>query len=91
MEFQQETKLEMILSEIDVSKLTNKLRKPSGLKGPKGYNPTPLIYALIAMQVEKIQTIKDLVLNLKQNPILRYCCGFKFLVEYLLNPHLAGF
>ncbi|QUH19530.1 transposase [Alkaliphilus sp. B6464] len=31
------------------------------------------------MQVEKIQTIKDLVLKLKQNPILRYCCGFNIL------------
>ncbi|MTI65735.1 MAG: transposase [Firmicutes bacterium] len=30
------------------------------------------------MQVEKIQTIKDLVLNLRQNRILRYCCGFEF-------------
>jgi hypothetical protein len=31
------------------------------------------------MQVEKIQTIKDLVLNLKQNPVFRYCCGFDVL------------
>jgi transposase len=79
MEFQQETKLEMILSQIDISKLANALRKSSNSKGPKGYEPTTLIYALIAMQVEKIQTIKDLVLNLKQNPILRYCCGFEVL------------
>lgn len=71
-EFQQETKLEMILSEIDVSKLANTLRKSIGSKGPKGYEPASLIYALIAMQVKKIQTIKDLVLKLKQNPVLRY-------------------
>jgi len=77
--FQQETKLEMILSQIDVSKLATVLMKTSGTKGPKGYDPTALIYSLIAMQVEKIQTIKDLVLNLKQNPILRYCCGFDIL------------
>ncbi|WP_034428805.1 transposase, partial [Caldisalinibacter kiritimatiensis] len=77
--FQQETKLEMILSQIDVSKIANKLRKSSNSKGPKGYEPTTMIYALIAMQVEKIQTIKDLVLNLKQNPILRYYCGFEVL------------
>jgi len=79
MEFQQETKLEMILSKIDISKLANKLRKSNESKGPKGYEPTSMIYALIAMQVEKIQTIKDLVLDLKQNPILRYCCGFDIL------------
>ena len=79
MEFQQETKLEMILSQIDVSKLASSLNKPSGSKGPKGYNATSMLYALIAMQVEKIQTIKDLVLHLKQNPILRYSCGFSIL------------
>lgn len=60
MEFQQETTLEMILSQIDISKLANKLRKSCDSKGPKGYEPTTLIYALIAMQVDKIQTIRDL-------------------------------
>src|SRR5699024_4842523 len=79
MEFQQETKLELILSQIDVSNLANALRKPSNSRGPKGYIPEQLIYSLIAMQVEKIQTIKDLVLKLKENPVLRYCCGFDVL------------
>ncbi len=77
--FQQENKLEMIFSQINISKLTSALRKTAEKRGPKGYEPSSLIYALIAMQVEKIQTIKDLVLNLKQNPILRYCCGFDVL------------
>lgn len=103
MEFQQETKLEMILSQIDVSKLANSFRKPSNIKGPKGYEATPIIYALIAMQVEKIQKVKDLVLNLKQNPVLRYCCGFdvlgkvpsestfsRFLVSLSEKQELAG-
>ena len=77
--FQQETKLEMVLSQLDVSKLANSLRKSSNSRGPKGYEPTALIYALIAMQVEKIQTIKELVQKLKENPVLRYCCGFDVL------------
>lgn len=77
--FQQEAKLEMILFQIDVSKLAIALRKTNETRGPKGYEVTSLIYSLIAMQVEKIQTIKDLVLKLKQNPILRYCCGFDIL------------
>jgi len=68
MEFQQETKLELILSQIDVSKLANVLRKPSNSKAPKGYCPEQLIYSLMAMQIEKIQSIKDLALNLKENP-----------------------
>lgn len=78
-EFQQETKLELILSQIDVSKLANVLKKPSNSKGPKGYEPEQLIYSLIAMQIEKIQSIKDLALKLKENPVLRYCCGFDVL------------
>ena len=66
--FQQQSRLELILSNIDVSKLANELRKPSNSKGPKGYEPEVLIYSLIAMQVEKIDTIKDLVVKLKENP-----------------------
>jgi len=79
MEFQQETRLEMILSEIIISILVKALEKSTTTKGPKGYKLSYLIYALIAMQVEKIQTVKDLVLNLKKNPVLRYFCGFEVL------------
>lgn len=38
-----------------------------------------LTYSLIAMQVERIPTIKDLVQKLKDNPVLRYNCGFDVL------------
>lgn len=31
------------------------------------------------MQVKKINSIKDLVLKLKENPVLRYSCGFDVL------------
>src|SRR5690554_2245860 len=74
--FQQQTKVELILEQIDISQLTREIKRPSGSKGPKGYDPESLIYSLIAMQVEKINSIKDLVLKLKENPVLRYCCGF---------------
>ncbi|QIB27218.1 hypothetical protein [Caloranaerobacter azorensis] len=47
--FQQETKLEMVLSQLDVFKLANNLRKSSNSRGLKGYEPTALIYALIAI------------------------------------------
>jgi len=77
--FQQKTRLELILSQINVSQLANAMRKAYGSKGPRGYDPETLIYFLIAMQVEKIQTIKDLVLNPKENPVLRYYCGFEVL------------
>lgn len=77
--FHQQTKLELILEQIDISKLTNKIKRPNGSKGPRGYDPESLIYSLIAMQVEKINSIKDLVLKLKENPVLRYSCGFDVL------------
>lgn len=56
MKFQQETKLKLILSQINVSKLANALRKPSNSKGLKGYEPAQLIYSLIVIQIEKIQS-----------------------------------
>ncbi len=80
-QFQPQTKLEMIFSTLDVSKLANALRKSNDSRGPKGYEPASLIYSLIAMQVERMKVVKDLVRNLKQNPVLRYCCGFDVLGE----------
>ncbi|QUH25873.1 hypothetical protein HZR23_09085 [Serpentinicella alkaliphila] len=57
MEYQQETKLEMILSQINVSKIASSMRKCFGTKGPKGNDPFSFIYALIAMQVEKYKLL----------------------------------
>lgn len=71
--FQQQTKLELILEQIDVSVFIKELKKRDNSRGPKGYKPETMIYSLIAMQVEKINSIKDLVLKLKENPVLRYC------------------
>jgi len=42
--FQQQSRLELILANIDVSKLANELRKPSNSKGLKGYEPEVLIF-----------------------------------------------
>ena len=84
--FQQQTKLELILEQIDVSILANTLRKNRKSRGPKGYNPECLIYSLIAMQVEKINSIKDLVLKLKENPVLRYAVALRFFAMY--HPNL---
>ena len=61
--FQEQTKLELILEQIDVSALINELKKDRDSKGPRGYSPRSLIYSLIAMQVEKINSIKALVLH----------------------------
>ena len=72
--FQPKTKLELVLSQIDFSEFKLAIKKSRF--GPRGYNSLPLIYALIAMQIEQIQAIKLLVQRLKQDPIFRYCCCF---------------
>lgn len=43
----------------------------------RSFDPTNMIYSLIAMQVLKINRISELVSQLKENPVLRYTCGFK--------------
>lgn len=77
--FQPETKLELILSQLDLNNIIFKISKKYNSRGPKGYSARTLISSLIAMQVNKIKTFKDLVLNLKENPVLRYNCGFEVL------------
>lgn len=77
--FQKQTKLELILAQIGTSKLANTMKKSFIARGPKGYNPVNLLYALIAMQVEKITSIKSLVTRLKEDPVFRYSCGFDVL------------
>ena len=79
MNFQQETKLELILTQINVSPLVTALSKQSHLRGPKGYRVAPMIYALIAKQILRISTTSELVRQLKENPVLRYNCGFEVL------------
>jgi len=77
-DFQHESKLDMIIiNQIDVSSLTSALRKSSDSRGPKGFDSTNMFYTLIAMQVLRINRISELVSQLKENPVLRYNCGFK--------------
>lgn len=79
MEFQQETKLELILSEIDVSALAQVLSKPAGTRGANGYRIAPLIYSALAKQILRIEKTSELIRQLKENPVLRYNCGFEVL------------
>jgi len=75
LKLQPQTKLEMVLSQIDLSELASAFNEKR--LGPKGYDPIPLVYALIAMQLEQISTIKALVDRLRQDPVFRYCCCFE--------------
>lgn len=76
LKFQPATKLEMVLSQLDFSNMLSYLSRPRHKRGPKGYDALPLLYALIAMQLEKIQNTVKLVDRLKSDPVFRYNCGF---------------
>lgn len=77
--FQPETKLQMVLAELDFSILNKKLSKPENKRGPKGHEPLPILYSLVALQLEKIKNIAALVHRLHTDPIFRYNCGFGIL------------
>ena len=81
----------MILDQIDLSVVARKLKKSNFMRCPKGYRPETLIAALIAMQVEKIPTIKHPVKRLNEDPVFRYSCGLKYSAAYLLSQHSQGF
>lgn len=77
--FQKETKLQLVLSQLDFNNLILKFSKSNRKKGPKGYNVSALLNALIAMQLEKIPTINALVQRLNSDPAFRFYCGFDVL------------
>ncbi|AST58301.1 transposase IS4 family protein [Thermoanaerobacterium thermosaccharolyticum] len=66
----------MVLSQLDFSNVVLSLSRSEYKIGPKGYDPLPLLYALVAMQLEKIPNIAKLVARLKSDPVFRYNCGF---------------
>jgi transposase len=77
LQFEPETKLIKILSQIDLSEICAKLPKPSNF-GPKVRNREAMLYSPIAMKIENIKTTKALVIRLKSDPVFRYNCGFSF-------------
>lgn len=79
--FQPKTRLELILAQLDFSNVLNGLAQLHATRGPKGHNELALLYALVAMQVEKIKYFNKLVDRLKTDPIFRYNCGFNLLEE----------
>lgn len=77
--YQPETRLQSILSQLNFDVLIKSLEKPKRRRGPKGHNPLPIIYSLIAMQIEKISNVHKFVQRLHTDPIFRYNCGFNVL------------
>lgn len=74
MELQPQTKLELILENVDWSEVVKII--PRSRKGPNGYHPIPIIRALLAQQIEQIPTRAALVRRLVTDPVFRYVCGF---------------
>ena len=59
--FSPPTKLELILSQIDLSEIILKIESQDVRTGPKGYCKRAMLYAVIARIVEKIPTVKRYV------------------------------
>lgn len=74
MALQPQTKLELIFENIDLSEAVKVILRST--KGPKGYNPIPIVRALLAQQLEQIPTRAALVRRLVTDPVFRYVCGF---------------
>ena len=74
--FSGSSKLELILSEVDLTEFIPDLGVDLYRTGPKGYSRQAMLYALMARIVEQIPTIKGLYDRLKQEPRFRYICGF---------------
>jgi transposase len=77
--YQPKTKLQIVLEQLDFTVLEANLSKPDHKRGPKGYEVLKLLYALIAMHLEKIKNTHGLVERLNSDPSLRYYCGFNIL------------
>lgn len=75
----------MIFSKLDLSKIANKLGKSSYSRGPKGYCVMDLLYAKIAMRIERIPTVKDLVRRLGKSLYSGTTAGLRFLEMSRLN------
>lgn len=73
------TKLEAILSFLDLTLLEQFFRYNPHKRGPKGYSWKRLFSILMAMQVEQMVTIKAVVQRLKSDPIFKRSLGFHYL------------
>lgn len=76
-EWQPLTKLQAILTFVDFSVMNETFKTYSSKRGPKGFTNESLLTSLIAMQIDKIPTVKALVRRLKTDPVLRVTCGFE--------------
>lgn len=55
--FQKQTRLELICSQLNISKISTALGKSRYSRGPKGYYGTAMLYALLAIQIEGIPKV----------------------------------
>jgi transposase len=76
---QTKSRLEQILNEITIPVQFSNLFKASDERGPKGYSPLSMFYAIIAMRIEGIPNVSSLVRRLKTDLMFRYVCGFEVL------------
>jgi Transposase and inactivated derivatives len=77
LKMQPRSRLEIILSTLDLNPIISKLVNSSDQhSGPSGYPIEAKLQALIAMRVYNIATFTKLVERLNHDPVFRYNCGF---------------
>ncbi len=74
--FSPPTKLELILSQMDLSDIMSQLESQDVRIGPRGYCKRAMLYAMVARIIEKIPTVKSLCDRLRDDARFRYNCGF---------------
>ncbi|ABO51356.1 hypothetical protein Dred_2852 [Desulforamulus reducens MI-1] len=74
LKFEPETKLQKVLSVLDLSPALNVVKR--AVLGPKGHCVGNMIRALVAKQLEQIPTVAALVKRLSNDIRFRFQCGF---------------
>ena len=75
MSMQAKNRLELIFENLDLTQISRELKSNSD-RGRSGYNPTPIVRALLAQQIEQIPNRKTMIKRLNDDPVFRYVCGF---------------
>lgn len=65
-----------LFSTVNLEPIWNFFEKNTKVGAPRELNYGAMVYSLIARLMERIVTIKDLVMRRKYDPIFRFDCGF---------------
>ncbi|WP_083189741.1 transposase [Orenia metallireducens] len=75
MSMQPKNRLELIFENLDLTQISREIKNNFD-RGRSDYNPTPIVRALLAQQIEQIPKRKTMIKRLNNDPVFRYVCGF---------------